>query len=655
MFTWLLLIPVLNSQTQGIKIWQINGRFNNFIASNQETSVSVSNYTGFLADINQKAQQITVKIELSNNDNGSGVIIARNGQTYYILTASHVVQNSQETYQILTPDGEKYPVNNQTIKILEGIDMAVLAFTSPKTYTVAKLGNYDLGLEKINDLKQLKKGWIFVSGFPGNTNPPTVKGKYYLSSGRIWHKDVASFTTNDQYSSEMGNDLVYTAISYPGMSGGAVLDSEGRVIGINTGIEGNLGQSLGVSITTLMGVVSKTQIQPSWLTVESSNPPELTNDQVEQIRHQLFTLQAPLAEANADDWLNYCNALWRSSQYNEAIKACDKAIEKQPKSANAYYLKGLLFLYQFQYPEAIINFKKATQFDPKFHQAWRQQGFCFLMLEQYPDASTAYQQAIKYAPGEFVYYIEQAGVLKRLKNYALALEAYKEALKIKQHPWTYNNRGLLYSDLQKYKLALSDYNKAIALNPLLEQAYYNRGVLYSQLKKYELALSDYDKAIQLNPEDTQVYYNRGNLYKTLKEYDKALFDYNKAIEFNSEDAQAYNNRAVVYKELKEYKKALSDYNKAIEINPDDARTYYNRGILYKELEEYELALSDYSKAIEINPQLAFAYANRGILYAQTGNKKQAISDLQIAADLFRQQGNVTDYQNIRQILQQLSE
>ncbi|MFN9671572.1 MAG: tetratricopeptide repeat protein [Microcystis sp.] len=42
--------------------------------------------------------------------------------------------------------------------------------------------------------------------------------------------------------------------------------------------------------------------------------------------------------------------------------------------------------------------------------------------------------------------------------------------------------------------------------------YGNRGYLYSDLQKYDLALSDYSKAIDINPNDAQAYYNRGNLY-----------------------------------------------------------------------------------------------------------------------------------------------
>ncbi|WP_044034478.1 tetratricopeptide repeat protein, partial [Microcystis aeruginosa] len=73
----------------------------------------------------------------------------------------------------------------------------------------------------------------------------------------------------------------------------------------------------------------------------------------------------------------------------------------------------------------------------------------------------------------------------------------------------YNNRGNLYYNQQKYDLALSDYSKAIELNPNFAEAYNNRGVLYSYQQKYELALADFNKAIEINPNSADAYYNRG--------------------------------------------------------------------------------------------------------------------------------------------------
>ena len=105
------------------------------------------------------ARQITVFIKQPNGENGSGVIIARQGDTYNVytvLTADHVVKH-QGDYEVLTPDGKCYRVKSDTVKKLEGLDLGVLQFKSKENYQVAKLADYDLGNNETR--------WVFVSGW----------------------------------------------------------------------------------------------------------------------------------------------------------------------------------------------------------------------------------------------------------------------------------------------------------------------------------------------------------------------------------------------------------------------------------------------------------------------------------------------------------
>ena len=77
--------------------------------------------------------------------------------------------------------------------------------------------------------------------------------------------------------------------------------------------------------------------------------------------------------------------------------------------------------------------------------------------------------------------------------------------------------------------AISDYNKAIELNPRFADAYVIRGLAYAQGKgQFDKAIADYNKAIELNPRYAKAYYNRGLAYFFKKEYDNAWNDINRA-------------------------------------------------------------------------------------------------------------------------------
>ena len=68
---------------------------------------------------------------------------------------------------------------------------------------------------------------------------------------------------------------------------------------------------------------------------------------------------------------------------------------------------------------------------------------------------------------------------------------------------------------------MSDYNKAIELNPDNADAYYDRGLTYYQQGGFIQAIPDYNKAIQIKPDYAGAFYNRALTYYQLKEYDNA--------------------------------------------------------------------------------------------------------------------------------------
>jgi tetratricopeptide (TPR) repeat protein/S1-C subfamily serine protease len=648
--------------------------------------------TGYIAELEAKAKGFTVRIDSTSGGNGSGVIIAKKGNIYTVLTADHVLcENKEEsqdaaskpcpdyTYTVVTSDGKTRNIEKSTIIRQEGVDLAVFQFESLDNYPVAEIANYN---PNTGD-------FVFAAGFPKIGQNPS---KWLFSGGTIHDKEGGLIQTrqsdlsNEQggtlqsvASLEGGYELVYTSITFGGMSGGAVLDSQGRVIGIHGSSETagvteiQLGYSLGIPISTFIGLQERFKVKPQLLTTAQ---PQVSQQQKQEIIQAITGVIVPNTNAKADIWIERGGQLWRLRRYEEAIKAFDEAIKQNdPKNVYlAWYGKGLMLFALREHQTATEALQQAINTLPKredlkkFHSSILQlQSVVYRYLENYEQALTVINQAISLFPNNPNHYNEKYVVLSRLKRYDEGLAAITQAIDLAPRAAWYSNRGNLYSDLQKYELALSDYNKAININPNYAKAYLNRGNLYHNQQKYELALADYNKAIKINPNLVEAYYNRGSLYSDLQKYELALSDYNKAIELDSNlaeaysnrgniyyyqqkyelaladfnkaielnrnDAIAYNNRGNLYHNQQKYELALSDFNKAIELNRNYAIAYYNRGILYQDLQKYDLALSDYSKAIEINPNYAYAYLNRGNLYSDLQKYELALSDYSKAIEI----------------------
>jgi S1-C subfamily serine protease len=161
------------------------------------------------------AQAITVRIEGATQ--GSGVLVKREGNRYTVLTAWHVVsgQGKGEELNIFVRDGSRQQLEQGSIKRLGQVDLAVLTFTSTNSYEVAQIG----------DIKSVSMGNpIWVSGFPLPSSAIPTRLMRFIKGDVIANATVAI---------PDGYQLLYDNQTLPGVSGGAVLNAQGQLVGIH--------------------------------------------------------------------------------------------------------------------------------------------------------------------------------------------------------------------------------------------------------------------------------------------------------------------------------------------------------------------------------------------------------------------------------------
>lgn len=275
-----------------------------------------------------------------------------------------------------------YSLNNQTIKESSAYDLAIFSFNSDKDYTVATFGNYNVAANH-NQI-------AFVSGFP-NLNSTATR---MLTGGKIIEQGDADFNTKDSYSlQDNGKGLLYSNLSYGGMSGGAVLDRNGNLIGINTGAENELyidaesnyseialGYSLGVSIPSILSfIATETELKTEWLQITNDSVAEVNDSDYASIEAQLLSVKEP-KDNNIVAWMNYGNQLWRYEKYNEAIDAFNKVTTIDRDFHQAYYGLSLAYWGQENWNEGVNVLNKAVKINPNLYYYWRNLGLSYSKL-----------------------------------------------------------------------------------------------------------------------------------------------------------------------------------------------------------------------------------------------------------------------------------
>jgi tetratricopeptide (TPR) repeat protein len=114
---------------------------------------------------------------------------------------------------------------------------------------------------------------------------------------------------------------------------------------------------------------------------------------------------------------------------------------------------------------------------------------------------------------------------------------YKESSKIVS-AWESYETGIQLLREQKYREAVSVFNKAMELNPTYLH-FFKRGRAYMGMKKYEEAIEDFSTVIDMNPSVTSAYYYRGKALRKIGKKRKGLEDIIKAAGLGNGQAQQW--------------------------------------------------------------------------------------------------------------------
>jgi serine protease Do len=176
-----------------------------------------------------RARISVVRIETDKTDGtkgvGSGIIIKENG---FILTNDHVLKNARHVVVVIF-NGKKFN--------------AVVNGRSPRNdLAILKINASGLTVPKWGDSRKLNIGQTAIA-----------IGNPYRFEGSVSHGIISALDRRIPASGIIYKDLIQTdAAINPGSSGGALIDSRGMIIGINTllytGRSGQSAQGIGFAI-----------------------------------------------------------------------------------------------------------------------------------------------------------------------------------------------------------------------------------------------------------------------------------------------------------------------------------------------------------------------------------------------------------------------
>lgn len=289
---------------------------------------------------------------------------------------------------------------------------------------------------------------------------------------------------------------------------------------------------------------------------------------------------------------------------------------------------GMAFIAELDYDSALASFEAAREAGEDPRLLYRGEGLAYMGKTQYEDAAAAFETALLCSDG-------RVDDMDYDINYYLATAYYKQG---------------------ETDRALEAYNAIIALRPEEKDAYYLRGVILTEKGSLEEALSDFDKAIALNTKD----YNRlidiycvlndngykesGQAYlqaamengtKDMTNYEKGrisyyLEDYENARNYLEKARDAGGYEAVLflgktYETLGDNNYAVSVYNTYLSSGEANPQVLNQLGLCKMQMKDYEGALEAFQTAMKIedNGMMQVLKLNEIVAYERLEEYKQA--------------------------------
>jgi Flp pilus assembly protein TadD len=349
-----------------------------------------------------------------------------------------------------------------------------------------------------------------------------------------------------------------------------------------------------------------------------------------------------------------------------ALEPLNRAVEINPKCADAYLLLGLAEFQRGETDNSIQEYKRALELQPRSYSAHYNLALSYLREHNLQDARTELEKAVTLdlrqadaqydlgivllelrEPSRALAHLRRARALKPRPD--VAFNIVRAALEANQIPqarseaetsakslgsdvqWTAAIGQLFLKNAQP-KDAVIYLERAHRISPENEDIRRQLAAAYLESRQPQEALSTIGE-----PKTAEDYYLRGSAYYLLHRFQAADRESEQALTLAPENPQILVLRTRLLQRAGQQNAALELANKATTLSPNWGEPHYLAGVSYYFIRHYEEAAQSLARARELNPNSARAFFLEAIALANRGRTAEAEQCLRRAIAL--QPGN----------------
>ncbi|XP_031212107.1 tetratricopeptide repeat protein 6 isoform X2 [Mastomys coucha] len=334
---------------------------------------------------------------------------------------------------------------------------------------------------------------------------------------------------------------------------------------------------------------------------------------------------------NAEAYLSKAEIFREKNDITLAILNYSQAIKCRPKDANLYFKRGEMYE-KTNKVLAIDDYSKCIFYNPKRSDALWKRGMFYFENENWIGAVYDFTSLLKLDPYNSYARTNRGRAYFKRNLYKQATQDFSVAIHLDPNNWlALYYRACLFRKTSPYR-ALQDYSMSVLINDGYDNlnCFLHRGILYTQLKFWMLAICDFETVVSLERTATLAYINIGLIYlQYLDNYTDALWWFTEAIRVDPLSIQSYIYRAETYSKLHKLKRAVTELSRAIHLQPDAIHLYIIRGQYLLMMKNYELGKLTIYQVAEMNKGIIeLTPIQEALIYSFCENHDKAIHVLE---------------------------
>ncbi|WP_224998576.1 tetratricopeptide repeat protein [Cesiribacter sp. SM1] len=329
-------------------------------------------------------------------------------------------------------------------------------------------------------------------------------------------------------------------------------------------------------------------------------------------------------------------ALLDREQAGKAQQLFRTLAAKAPEQPAAYFYQGIALMELSKPDSAGLLFQKAVAADPKSGLAQAGLGYWYQQSGKGAEAASVYEKALqlsKSKDAEVLRWLAEA----KLRQEKPALEEIHalldKALKLEQQPVLYILKGDAHLVKGEGGPAVSNYEKALALDKNNAKALTHIGRLYAKAKNLPLAVQYLQQAVAADPAYAPAHKELGEAHFQLRQAKEAAASYEQYLALTENKHTARMRGGYFMYLAKEWTKASQLFNEVLAQEPNNAiiLKYQAYSLLEAEqLQQSEEVFTRYFGLVAAAEQDAMDHEKFARLLVKQGKPAEAIQQYKLA-------------------------